>query len=93
MIASFKSKGLKELFEKGKTTKLPQERLKKISNILAMINAAHEKRDLNSPGLRLHELKSPPLKGYLSLDVSGNWRIVFQFENGKAKGLHYLDTH
>jgi proteic killer suppression protein len=92
MIESFKHKGLQELFEKGKTSKLPQERLKKISKILAMIHSANEKRDLNSPGLRFHELK-PPLKNHLSLDVSGNYRVVFQFENGKATGLDYLDTH
>jgi len=93
MIESFRHKGLLELFHKGKTSRRPQERLTKIKGILAMLNAAHEPKDLNSPGLRLHKLKKPPLDGYYSLDVTGNFRIVFWFENGKASKVDYLDTH
>lgn len=92
MIESFKNKGLRELFENGKTAKLPPERLKKIKQILAALDAAQDLRDLNIPALRLHKLK-PPLAGYHSLDVSGNYRIVFWFENGRATEVDYLDTH
>lgn len=92
MIESFKHKGLQELFEKGKTARLPQDRLPKLKKLLAMIHSAKEKKDLNFPGLRLHNLK-PPLKGFLSLDVTANYRLVFRFENGIVKDLDYVDTH
>jgi toxin HigB-1 len=93
MIVSFKSRGLQEPFEKGKTSRLPQERLKKIKNILAVLDAAQDPKDLNTPAFRLHKLKKPPLVGFYSIDVSGNYRIVFWFENSKASEVDYLDTH
>lgn len=93
MIISFKSKGLLELFTKGKTTKLPQERLRKIRLILAILDAAQDLKDLNIPAFRLHKLKQPPLNGFMSIDVTGNYRIVFWFEDGKVSDIDYLDTH
>ena len=93
MITSFKSKGLQELFEKNRTTRLPQERLKKIKMILSILDAAHDLKDLNIPAFRLHKLKKPPLDGYHSIDVTGNYRIVFWFEDGKVSEVDYLDTH
>lgn len=93
MIESFKHKGLQEFFERNLTSKLPQERLKKIKMILAILNSARELKDLNVPAFRLHRLKKPPLDGYYSIDVSGNYRIVFWFEDGKVSEVDYLDTH
>ena len=93
MIKSFKHKGLKELFEKGKTNKLPQERLDKIRKLLFIINNAHQLEDVNTPGSRLHKLKAPPYAGWHSVDVTGNYRIVFQFTNGSAHDIDYADTH
>ncbi len=42
---------------------------------------------------RVHALKKPPYQGFWSMDVSGNFRIIFRLENGDAYDLHYLDTH
>ena len=93
MIESFNHKGLQELFEKSRTTKLPQERLKKIKMVLAVLDAAQDLRDLNIPAFRLHKLKKPPRNGYYSIDITGNYRIIFWFEDGKASKVDYLDTH
>lgn len=93
MITSFKNKGLQELFTNGKTTRLQQERLKKIKMILAILNSATELKDLNIPAFRLHKLKHPPLVGHMSIDVTGNYRITFWFEDGKVSDVDYLDTH
>lgn len=93
MIESFKHKGLQELFETGKTSKLPQQRLRKLKMILSILHSADDLMDLNIPAFRLHKLKKPPLDGYFSLDVSGNYRIVFWFEQGKVTEVDYLDTH
>ena len=60
--------------------------------ILATLDAAADLKDLNIPAFRLHKLK-PPLSGYYSIDVSGNYRIVFWFEDGKVSEVDYLDTH
>ena len=93
MIESFKHRGLQELFEKSKTARLPQERLKKIKMLLTALDSAQDVKDLNIPAFRLHKLKRPPLEGYYSIDVSGNYRIAFWFENGKVIEVDYLDTH
>jgi toxin HigB-1 len=93
MIVSFRHKGLEELFETGYSSRLPQERLKKIRMLLAVLDGAEELRDLNLPALRFHRLRKPPLDGFYSIDVTGNYRVVFVFDKGKVTELNYLDTH
>jgi proteic killer suppression protein len=87
MIVSIQHKGLKLLWTKNDTSKLPAEQVKKIRNILVLLNAAEKIEDLTYPGAGLHLLKGD-LKGYWSLTVTGNYRIIFKFENGNA---HLLD--
>ena len=43
-------------------------------------------------GFRLHTLKGR-LKGHYAVSVSGNWRVTFRFEEGKAVDLDYVDYH
>jgi len=93
MVKSFIHKGLKSFFEKGESKKLNQNHVGKIRIILARLNSAKELRDLNYPGSNLHPLKKPPYRGFYSIDVSGNYRVVFRFENGDVFDVDYLDTH
>lgn len=93
MIISFRHKGLRELFEDGSTSRLPQERIRKIKYVLEMLDSSATLADLNQSGFRLHQLKRPPLIGYYSIDVSGNYRVVFRFESGQASDIDFLDTH
>jgi proteic killer suppression protein len=44
------------------------------------------------PGYRLHRLKGE-WKGYWSVTISGNWRIVFRFEDGDAFDRDLVDYH
>lgn len=92
MIQSFKHKGLKELFVKGKSALLPQERIKTINQILTALNGAHNIKDCNLPGKRLHEHKGKQ-KGTWSLTVSGNTRILFKFDNGDIYDVDFDDPH
>jgi proteic killer suppression protein len=47
---------------------------------------------MNLPGLSLHPLKGS-LKNYWSVSVSGNWRVIFRFEDGYVLDVDYLDYH
>lgn len=47
---------------------------------------------MSLPGLRLHPLKGV-LKGLYSLSVSGNWRMVFRFEDGDCFDVDLTDYH
>ena len=92
MIINFKNKGLEALFVKGDTSKVNQNHLKKLKFLLSMLSQAKELRDLAFPGSKLHPLKGN-LTGYHSIGVSGNWRLVFRFEDGDVLDLDYLDYH
>ena len=41
---------------------------------------------------RPHPLKGE-LQAFWSLNITGNYRIIFRFENKNAFDLDYLDTH
>ena len=92
MIKSFKHKGLEKFFTEGSTAGIQAAHSTKISDRLAFLHAATCIDDINKPGYRLHELKGK-LKGYWVIDVSGNWRIVFRFEDGDAYAVNYEDYH
>lgn len=56
------------------------------------LNAASNAKDMDLPGLRLHEL-SGNRAGIWSVTVSGNWRVTFRFEDGDAEIVNYEDYH
>lgn len=92
MIASIQHKGLKLLWTKNDASRLPAEHVKKIRNILMLLHGAEKVEDLRYPGAGLHLLKGD-WKGFWSMTVTGNYRIIFKFENGNAHLLDYLDYH
>jgi proteic killer suppression protein len=94
MIKTIKSKALKLLWEKDDSSKLPPSQLKKIRIILEIVdNLEVVPEDLVFyKNLRPHLLAGDK-KGFWSLDVTGNYRIIFRFENRDAFDIDYLDTH
>ena len=92
MIESFQHKGLKRLCEDDDRRKVPAAHSDKIARILARLNEALTVQDMGLPGYRLHPLKGK-LAGFWSVSVSGNWRIIFRFENGTACDVDLIDYH
>lgn len=92
MIISIQHRGLKRLWTKNDSSKLPPDQVPKIRDILTLLNAIEKVTDMNFPGSALHSLKGD-LAGYWSVTVKANWRIIFQFENGNAYLVDYLDYH
>ena len=92
MIKTFKHKGLEKFFTKGSKAGIRAAHAAKIGDRLAFLHAASVVGDMDKPGYRLHELKGK-LKGHWAVDVSGNWRIVFRFEDGNAYVVNYEDYH
>jgi proteic killer suppression protein len=63
----------------------------KIGDILAAIDAAADIEDVALfPAWKLHALKGDR-KGFWSVTVTGNWRIIFRFEGGDAFDLELVD--
>ena len=92
MIESFRHKGLRQLFEDDNPKGLNAEHIRKMKQILALLDAAQDVESLNYTGFRLHPLKGD-LKGFWSLTLRANWRIVFRFADGKASDVDLVDYH
>ena len=92
MIRNFRHKGLKRLFESGSYADINPRHVKRLRQILALLETAETLDDMDLPGLNLHELKGDR-KGVWSVKVSGNWRITFRLKEGDALDVNYEDYH
>lgn len=92
MIGTFKHKGLQRFFESGTKSGIRPEQTDRLRLILGRLHASTSPKDMDLPGLRLHELKGTR-KGAWSVTVSGNWRVTFRFEGRDAVDVNYEDYH
>jgi len=92
MIEGFRHKGLRQLFEDDNPKGVNAEHVRKIRQILGLLDAAQQVADLDYATFRLHPLKGD-LKGFWSLTVRANWRIIFRFEDGRASDVDLVDYH
>jgi len=93
VIKSIKSKKLKRFFDRGDVAALPAGQAEKISDVLAALDTAAEPSEVGLfPGWRLHPLKGD-LKGFWSVTITGNWRLIFRFEDGDAFDVDLVDYH
>ena len=92
MIKSWKHKGLKRFFETGNKSGIIVAHEKKLKIILQRLSGAIKPEDMNTPGMKFHQL-SGKLSGFYSVSVSGNWRIVFRFSKQDAEEINYIDYH
>ncbi|MBS5749359.1 MULTISPECIES: type II toxin-antitoxin system RelE/ParE family toxin [Actinotignum] len=68
---------------------------KQLTRRLQMLNAARTVHDLRQPpGNRLEAL-SGNLRGYWSIRVNNQWRVVFRWDNEaqEAYDVHFRDYH
>ncbi|MEK6731200.1 MAG: type II toxin-antitoxin system RelE/ParE family toxin [Pseudomonadota bacterium] len=92
MIKSWKHKGLKKFYDTGSTAGINAKHKFKLQIILQRLDAAVEPNDMNLPDMRFHLLKGS-FKGYYSVTVNKNWRVMFAFEGSNAVLVDYLDYH
>ncbi len=58
--------------------------------MLTALDDAVTPQELNLPGYRLHPLKGD-LKGFWSVTVRANWRIIFRFDGTDALDVELID--
>jgi toxin HigB-1 len=92
MIRSIRPRGLKRLFEHDDRSRLRPDLVDRIARILTRLNAAGSIDDMNVPGFGLHRL-SGDRRGFWSVTVSRNWRIIFRFEESDAFDVDFIDYH
>ena len=80
------------MYERDDPSRVSPDMADRIALAMADLDEADSPSDLDLPGYRLHPLKGA-LKGYWSISISGNWRLIFRFEDGDAYDLDLVDYH
>jgi proteic killer suppression protein len=99
MIRTFRHKGLKDLFERGKARGIELIYIERCRQILAVLHAAARIEQINLPSYMLHSLE-PSRPSTWSVRVStlvplsrrpcpGPWRITFGFRDGGAYAIDF----
>ena len=92
MIQSFRHRGLKRFYERGDRSLVRSDLHDRVEVMLAQLDVASSPEAMRFPQYRLHALKGK-LKGYWSITVRANWRIIFRFEDGDVYDVELIDYH
>jgi toxin HigB-1 len=90
VIRSFKHRGLRRLYERGDQSGIRSDLLETVERVISVLDSAITPQALAVPRYRLHPLKGD-LKGFWSVTVRANWRIVFRFEGTDAFDVELID--
>jgi toxin HigB-1 len=91
MIASFKHKGLRNLFEQDDSRRVRADQADRLRLILSALAQADDVQDMDQPTFRLHPLKGDR-KGVWAVTVRANWRVTFRFADGDAYDVDWKIT-
>ncbi|MGB9233085.1 MAG: type II toxin-antitoxin system RelE/ParE family toxin [Terriglobales bacterium] len=91
-MRSFKHRGLKQLYEDDDRRGIRPDLIEDVEDVLARLDKAETPQAMNLPGYRLHALKGD-LRGFWSVTVRANWRIIFRFEGVDAFDVELIDYH
>jgi proteic killer suppression protein len=94
-LARFRHKGLRQLDEDGSSKGVPPAMADKLRKLLFALETAEALEQLRRfPGWKLHPLKGD-LKGMWSLTVTGNWRLIFGYDDqaNTATDIDLIDYH
>ncbi len=81
---------MRRFHEQSDASGLNSDWLPRIRRVLTALSQASGTHDLEIPGL--HPLKGDR-RGEWAATVSGNWRIVFRFDDGQAVDVNLEDYH
>jgi proteic killer suppression protein len=94
-LVRFRHKGLARLYTGDKGPRVPPEMADKLRKLLFALNTADNLDQMRRfPGWKLHPLKGDR-RGFWSLTVSGNWRLVFRYDEATntASDIGLVDYH
>ncbi len=94
-LVRFRHKGLRQLHEDGSAKGVPSAMADKLRKLLFGLETALTPEQLGRfLGWKLHPLKGD-LKGSWSLTVTGNWRLIFRYDEqtNTASDIDLIDYH
>ena len=93
MIRGFAGRDTELVWKGIRSRRLPDEVQRVGLRKLELLNAAETVDDLRvPPGNQLEALKGDR-KGYWSIRINGQWRIIFKWEDGYAENVEIIDYH
>ena len=92
MIRTFKHKGLKALFETGKSGKIDAQMHDRILVRLDRLEAATSVAEMDVPGFDFHALKGFKPTRY-TVHINGPWCITFEFDGTDAYAIDFEQYH
>jgi proteic killer suppression protein len=94
-LAGFRHKGLRQLYADDDPKGLSASVVDKLRKVLFTLETAENLDQAGRfPGWKLHPLKGD-LKGFWSLTVTGNWRVIFRYDEATntASDINLTDYH
>ncbi len=93
MIKSFKCRNTKQLFD-GKYQKKFSQAVNNVGKRkLDMLDASFDFEDLKVPPSNRFEYLKGDLKGFCSIRINEQFRVIFKFENSSAYDVYIDDYH
>jgi proteic killer suppression protein len=92
VIKGFRHKGMDRFFNTGVKSGIQVQHAERLRLILGRLHASTSARDMDLPGLELHQLRGPR-KGTWAVKVSGNWRVTFIWVGKDVDQVDYEDYH
>ena len=93
MIESFSCKETEKIWNGGRSKKLQGDIQERAFLRLRQLHAADLLADLQIPPSNRLEALSGSLKGFCSMRINQQWRLVFRWNDGKASDVKITDYH
>ena len=91
MIKTFRHAGLRELFERGRSSRVRADLQRRALVRLKALDEAAKPSDLDVPGFNFHRLQGRPVR--YSVHVNGPWCVTFEWEDGDAIRVNLEQYH
>jgi toxin HigB-1 len=91
VIRSFRHAGLRELFEKGESSRVRPDLRRRALVRLKVLDEADAVSDLHVPGFAFHRLRGHPVR--YSMHVNGPWCVTFEWQDGDAVRVDLEQYH
>ena len=94
MIVSFGDRDTERLYHsRTRPPWFPTQLTRPALRKLDFIDSAHDISDLRvPPGNRLQQLRGD-LRGYGSIRINDQWRVIFRWASGNASDVRVIDYH
>jgi toxin HigB-1 len=93
MIISFKSKETENIWKGERIKNIPLEIQMVGRRKLRMLNNSQNLKDLMVPPSNRLEKLSGNWKGFYSIRINDQWRVVFKWQNGNSEKVLITDYH